>query len=234
METDRAWLDAYRAGEPAALRRVVSVYGPGVATVLREGFSFRSGGRSCRFHGFRSAFDLEDHVQEVFVRACSSAARSGYDGLTPFSSYLRAVARNLVIDELRRRSRALDAFSFDEDALPAAPELGSASDALDGAIVPTGRPAEDGEASELVRLVASFVDGLPERERQVYQARFREGLEHRDVARRTGLSPSQVKTSEKRIRLELYAELRRQGYLEGYEQQPSGWLTRLRRRWEGA
>ena len=104
---DRALLDGYRRGDPAALERIYRAYAPDLARMLRHGFSFRSGGRMCRFHGVRSSFDLEDRVQEVFTRVFTEQGRLSYDGLTPFAAYLRTVARNLVIDDFRRKERVL-------------------------------------------------------------------------------------------------------------------------------
>ncbi|NJK90066.1 MAG: hypothetical protein HC923_12225 [Myxococcales bacterium] len=80
-------------------------HAPRVAAMLRHGFHFQSAGRDCRFHGTRSEFDLEDRLQEVFARVFSERARLAYDGIHPFSAYITTIARNLVIDDFRKRRR---------------------------------------------------------------------------------------------------------------------------------
>ena len=80
-------------------------------------------------------------------------------------------------------------------------------------------------------LVERFERSLDERDGTVYRLRYVSELEHHDVAARTGLSESKVKTSEKRIRLAFFSFMRGHGYFSGYEQEPkSGWLRRL---WAG-
>src|SRR5574341_691980 len=90
---DRSFLDAFRRGDRAALAAVYEHYVAGVSAILRHGFAFSSGGARTRFHGYRSQFELEDILQEVFSRAFSERARLAWDGLTPYESYLAGIAR---------------------------------------------------------------------------------------------------------------------------------------------
>src|SRR5262245_19722724 len=115
---NRALLDGFRKGDRSALERVYAAYARDVAQQLKRGFTFQSGGRSCRFHGPPSAADLEDRVHDVFVRAFSDGARLAYDGLTPYKNYLYTVARNLVIDDFRKKERALVEYSVDVSEQP--------------------------------------------------------------------------------------------------------------------
>lgn len=226
LENDRALLERYRLGEPRALEAIFRAYAPGVATTLRRGFTFESQGRRCSFHGTKSSFDLEDRLHDVFARAFGEQARLGYDGITPFQAYLKSITRNLIIDDFRRKERALVEYSIDADA-PSSTE--HASEPLSGALGMSGDPEHDVANAELIALVARFERSLDPREGDIYQLRYVHELEHADIALKTGLSESKVKTSEKRIRIKFYDFMRRNGYFSGYEQEEkSGWLKLLK------
>jgi RNA polymerase sigma factor (sigma-70 family) len=234
MVEDRRLLEGFRRGEPEALVRVYRHAVPRVAGLLKGGFGFESGGRRCQFHGTRSAFDLEDRVQEVFARAFSERARLAYDGLSSYEGYVLGIARNLIIDDFRKKERALVEYSIE---LPEpAPGLrpGTAFDPLLGHLSPSGDPHEDLGRAELVGLVRRFAEGLPHREQEVYRLRFVEELEHRDIAHRTGLSPAKIKTSEQRIRARFFEFMQAHGYFTGYVQEERGWLRWVRSFGRGA
>jgi len=227
LEDDRAWLDAYRRGDREALERVYRAYAPQVATVLRRGFSFESAGRACRFHGVRSEFDFEDRLHDVFARAFTERARLSYDGLTPFVVYIRTIAKNLIIDDFRKKERVLVEYSV-ELPEPAHDPGEDASEPLLGHVATTGRPEYDRGQSEVVELVQRFKAGLAERERRVYELRFERTMEHQEIAQATGLSASKIKTSEERIRTRFFRFMRQNGYFKGYVQEQRGWLRALR------
>jgi len=225
---DRALLDAFRRGDRTALERVYSTYARDVAAQLRRGFSFQSSGRTCRFHGTRSAADLEDRVHDVFSRAFSDSARLGYDGLTPYKTYLFTIARNLVIDDFRRKERALVEYSIDPPEVSEPIDQNDATEPTLGAMSPSGDPEKDAQTRQLLGLVDTFKRELPERERTVWRLRFEEEKEHKDIAVETGLSESKIKTSEGRIRERFFDHMTRHGYFSGFVQQKHGWLRALK------
>lgn len=224
LEEDRALLDGFRAGRPAALQEVYHRYGPDLARYLRHGFSFSSGGRACRYNGARSTFDLEDKLQDAFARAFSERARLGYDGISPYGQYLRTIARNLIIDDFRKKEHALVDYSFQDVPEPAGTDAG----AYDFVPRATPSPEQSAEQAQLQALVVRFIEGLSARERTIYQLRFEQRLEHKDITEQTGLSPARVKTSEERIRVRFFKFMRKNGYFVGYEQRKGGWLSALR------
>lgn len=228
LEDDRELLDGYRRGDRAALERIYRAYAPEVAKVLRHGFTFQSGGRACRFNGIRSEFDLEDRLQEVFARAFGERARLGYDGLTPFSAYVRTIAKNLVIDDFRRKERVLVEYTVEVPERPDDTPAVGTQDPLLGQVEPTGRPELDQSHSEVASLVGRFKQGLDARERHVYELRFEQELEHDQIAAKTGLSASKIKTSEQRIRTSFFRYMQKHGYFRGYVQERRGWLRLLR------
>lgn len=222
-------LKAYRAGESWALEALYRRHAPLVSRILRTGFGFESQGRRCRFHGVRSEFELEDRMQEVFMRAFGDSARTNYDGLRPFEAYLTTIARNVIIEEFRSKRKALqDAFSLDAEESVATPEQEPASEPLFGLTQADGRPEADRARAELVRHVERYRQGLRTREAEVYRLRFQEELEIEEVARRAGFSVSQVRTSEERIRVGFFRFMQRHGYFEGWRQEKRGWLARIR------
>jgi len=225
---NRDLLNRFRDGDRSALEEVYLGYAQPVVVTLRQGFSFKSGGRNCRFNGTRSQFELEDRLHDVFARAFSEKARLSYDGLKPYGSYLRSIAKNLVIDEFRRKEKSLTDYSYEIlDALPANESVGAANP-LCGEIQPSGRPDHDSESRELIDLVASFKTTLPAREKRVYELRFEQELQHQEISIRTGMSASKVKTSEERIRVQFFDHMKAHGYFAGYVQKRRGWLQSLR------
>ncbi len=58
--------------------------------------------------------DAEDLTQKVFIRVYKSASK--YKPKAKFSSYLFTIARNLLIDEIKKRSR-IQVSSFDEKCI---------------------------------------------------------------------------------------------------------------------
>jgi RNA polymerase sigma factor (sigma-70 family) len=216
-------LESFRRGERDALVQVYEAYAPSVAKFLRSGFSFSSGGRRCRFAGAKSRHDLEDRLHDVFLRAFSDAVRLRYDGMTPYCRYLFAIARNLVIDELRR-TRVV-ATGHDEARHRGEEPPCGVSDPFTGELDMSGDPAVDRESAEILRLIRDFRDALAEQERIVFRLRFEEENGHNQIAAKTGLTVSKIKTSEQRIRARLFAFMRGHGYFERYQSTQAGWLV---------
>src|SRR5437762_10073842 len=99
----RELLDRFKRGERQALEEVYRHYVPDVAAFLQRGFTFSSGGRPLRFSGYAQPFDLDNALQETFLRAFKESARVGYDGLHPYKSYLFAIARKIGRASCRER-----------------------------------------------------------------------------------------------------------------------------------
>jgi RNA polymerase sigma-70 factor (ECF subfamily) len=217
----RALLDRFRRGERSALEEVYRHYAPDVAAFLQRGFTFLSAGRHLRFAGYQQPFDLDNALQETFVRAFKESARLGYDGLHPYKSYLMAIARNLVLDELRRREVALSpalepvAAGDGEEARPAAAivEAGAAGG---------GSAEHELLGRELAQLYAAFVARLPDRDRTFFRHRFEEQRTQVEAGGLSGLSHMQARTLEKKLRRAFLEFMQANGYLEAYAAQASG------------
>lgn len=80
------------------MRQVYDAYAPLVRTICTHGFK---GG----FRGFFDPVEREDAQQQIFAAAFEERARLSYDGLKPYSAFLRGIARNVVRRMLEKRKR---------------------------------------------------------------------------------------------------------------------------------
>jgi RNA polymerase sigma factor (sigma-70 family) len=199
----------FRAGDRSALEEVYRFYMGTVATFLARGFTFRSGEKMLSFAGFREPFDLDNALQETFTRAFRESARSGYDGLHPYRSYLLAIARNLVLDQLRRRDIPAGLLTEVEGGF--AEKRDSFGEGFSG---DTGERAL--LQQEVARLCARFVGELSERDRRFFEARFDQQRTQVEAGMAVGLSHMQSRTLEKKLRQRFLAFMHSKGYFEGY------------------
>jgi RNA polymerase sigma-70 factor (ECF subfamily) len=128
----------------------------------------------------RSAHDVEDAVQDVFLQLWRVADR--YDparGST--TSFVLTVARRRLLDAARRRGRE--------------PFPHSLADAGDVAALAEPDVLEREEAIERVR---EALDAIEPRQREVLQLSLVQGHTHQQVAERTGLPFGTVKSHARR------------------------------------
>ncbi len=130
-----------------------------------------------------SAFDADDVVQDVFVRAQVGLSRAGR--VDDVEAWLFRIARSAVADWYRRRGKVLP------------------GDAPDTAALPADEPDEPDAAEGLVACMHPFVDALPPRYREAVTLVDLEGLKHAEAAERLGLSISGVKSRVQRGRAHL-------------------------------
>lgn len=76
---------------------VFQTYMPLVRIVVTHGFS--------GFRGFRNPADQDDAAQQVFCAAFEERARLSYDGLKPYTAFLRGLAHNVVRQTLSKNQR---------------------------------------------------------------------------------------------------------------------------------
>jgi RNA polymerase sigma-70 factor (ECF subfamily) len=217
LSSDRQLLERYRRGEPEALARVYDEYAGAVAAFLTRGFTFSSKGRLLQFVGYHQPFDLENAVQETFVRAFGERARLAYDGINPYKSYLLAIARNLVLSELRRREVAMSQLVQVREGEEASPLL-AAAEPVGGAQGETLELSAETRYlhRELARLYQNFVASLDRRETRYFEARFEQRRTRLEAGQRAALSAMQARTLEKKLRKRFLAYMQAHGYLEGY------------------
>jgi RNA polymerase sigma-70 factor (ECF subfamily) len=141
--------------------------------------------------------DAEDIAQQVFVRVWKNVKR--YEPRAKFTTWLLKITRNLVFNELRRRSRH-----------PAVP-LQSETDEEE-------RPLKDEKATspdatllehELQEAVDAAIAQLPETQRMAVILRRYEELSYEEIAESLDQSVSAVKSLLFRARTELRENLKR-------------------------
>ncbi len=189
LESDRPWLDGFRRGDRDALARVFRAY---VADVTRTVRAAR---------GRLPEHEVEALVQEVFVKALQPKARAAYDGVRPFGAWLATVARNLVMDQLRRGGRTV-------------PLEG---DVLDSAGAESQDPVERLQDEQLQRVVAAFRAALDTEDQAIYRVRFEETRSIVDAARTLGWSEIKLRRRDTRLRVRLLEALRAEGFLQDVE-----------------
>ncbi len=217
LSSDRALLDGFRCGDREALARVYREYATGIAAFLTRGFAFSSKGRLLQFRGYHQPSDLDNAMQETFVRAFSERARMAYDGLSPYRAYLTTIARNLVLTEHRRREVAMgDLFAPAPDGSTAERQIEIAANEA----VTAPKPQPTGEMAllqrELATLYASFVDGLEDIERAYFVARFEQKKTQVEAGKDAGLSHMQARTRERKLRERFLRFMHDSGYLHAY------------------
>ena len=131
--------------------------------------------------------DLEETVHEIFLRVWES--HRFIDPERPFSPYLFRIARNLVIDELRKdigHQLYLNDTTFLSD-------FGSNS---------TEQLIEE---TELQNWFKALLDKLPEKRREIFELHRMEGLSYREIAKKMNISENTVDTQIRRA-LKLFRE----------------------------
>jgi RNA polymerase sigma factor (sigma-70 family) len=203
---DRALLDAFRAGDRAALATVYFRYVDDIAAIARNGFVIPATG--ARVRGATDDQTERDIVQEVFSRAFAPRAREAYDGVRPYALYLRRIAKNLMIDRARTAGHAV-AVELDDAEIAVEPEV----DEID----------EQWLAQR--RETTTYIAGLAPDLQQLVKLRFEDELSQEDTAKALGVSRRRVRTLEARIQRGLRKALRRAGLWQ--EDRPAPALVRM-------
>ncbi|MFL6820068.1 MAG: sigma-70 family RNA polymerase sigma factor [Bradyrhizobium sp.] len=172
------WTDLMRSaisGDSAAYHRLLKAVTPVLRAAARRGLS-RAG---------QPADQFEDIVQDVLLAV--HLKRHTWDVNAPFAPWLFAIARNKLIDSLRRRGRRVfvDIDDFAE-TLPSQPVAAA--------------PA----AGE----VALQLESLPPRQREVLQSIAVESVSIKDTAAKLAMSEGAVRVALHRALASLTAKLR--------------------------
>lgn len=182
---DSALFSAFRRGERQALERMYRMHVDEV-----EHFVAARLARAGRFSGA----NLADLVQDVFLRAFSATARASYDGERDYAPFLLTLARNVLVDWLRRGAREL----VDERAIEALVDSNA-------------RDPSEGELfePELVKAAQNYVERLPPELRGVHEQRFIRAEPQKSAAEALGVSRQNLRTLERKLVDGLRRELRR-------------------------
>ena len=119
--------------------------------------------------------ELDDLRQEVYVRVCEAARKEIPHPAKPF---VFAVARNLLVDRVRREHVVSIETVSDLDAL--------------GVAVEEPGPDRNAMARQELRRLQTALDQLPPRAREAVLLRKIEGLSYREIALRMGIGEDTV------------------------------------------
>ena len=198
LVSDRALLDSFRRGEGRAIERVYREYVGQVTALLKNGFSFMSGGNSTYFKGYSDTWELECAVQDVFIQAFSPRARESYDGIKPYGPFLMTIARNRVISLLRSETRELRRRSrLAAEGQPPGPES----------------PEKQAIQQQLEETVKEFLETLDPELAQFFSRRYGEDRNLMETARMLGLSRMKARIKDRKLRKAFVEFLRRKGML---------------------
>lgn len=133
---------------------------------------------------------VADLSQEVFARAFSESARTSYDAARPYGPYLNAIAKNCLVDLVRKRRRDV------------------ACELHDPASIDRGAPGWDDDFERtLLAVVDTYVSGLSTPLRDVYEQRFAIGLTQKATCDVLGISRRTLRTAEAHLKRGVFEAL---------------------------
>lgn len=125
------------------------------------------------YYMLESQQDAEDAVQELYLKLWRS--RDNLSGLRNPVAYGLSLLRNICLDRIRRR-----------EVRKAEP--------LDLATPPESPPHDrQTDAKDMLKLVMLEIDKLPQKQAEVMKMMVLEGLDYKEISKRTGLSQVHVR-----------------------------------------
>lgn len=186
LDPDAALMLRVKQGDTAAFTQLVEKYKQPIMNLV--------------WRTVRDETEAEDITQCVFVQAWKSAPR--YQATAKFSTWLFTIARNLCLNEFRRRSRhpaeSLDQLRDDSDDQP-----------MFQVVDKRVRAAQDELLQgELEHKVDAAIGALPENQRIALALCRQEELSYEQIAEVLGCSLSATKSLIHRARETLKAQLK--------------------------
>jgi len=172
LDPDAALMLRVKRGDLAAFEDLVEKYKQPVINVI-----------------YRTLGDLtesEDLAQNVFVQVYKSASR--YEVTAKFSTWLFTIARNLCLNEIRRRSR------HPADSLDAAQTPEGDQPARQFEDVKSFSPTDSALHGELEEKIQDALNELPENQRTAILLCRQDELSYEDIAKVLGTSLSATKS----------------------------------------
>lgn len=156
------WMRAANAGDETAYRRLLLALAPWLRAVTRRGLARTRSGSA----------DAEDVVQEILLAI--HLKRHTWDESRSITPWMRAIARNKLIDHLRRRGARIDV------------PIDGLEDILS---------AEEEKPPVETRDVEPYLAGLPVRQRDVVHCILREEISIGETAARLKITEGAVRVA---------------------------------------
>lgn len=202
LETDPVFLLAFRQGKRDVLEKVYWNHVAAVERCIR--------GNLRQYLGQPPSVDqVADLVQDIFARAFAETARRAYDGLRPYQPFLLTVARNTVIDQLRRSGREIPS----EDAF------------LEAQIELERDAGEDWADAWTRRVVEEYLAALSPELQAVHRLRYVEGLPQVEAAAALSIGRQQLRRLEAMLHAGLKQALSKPSPQERLNQETVGART---------
>ncbi|MEZ4271549.1 MAG: sigma-70 family RNA polymerase sigma factor [Myxococcota bacterium] len=205
LHTNPTLLEAFRRGEREALSAIYDAHVDAVSTVIRLGFNLDVK-NAVRIPGILDADQQGECIQEVFLRAFSRKSRHAYDGQRPYKPYLLRIAKNLLIDRLRRTRPeiSLDTEILDSDLQPLDDAMSIPDSAEASADVLHWRA--------LRQATLLYLQNVERETRRFIHLRYEMMQTQDQVAEALGVSRRHVRTLERRCAKALRTHLRKLGF----------------------
>ncbi len=188
---NREILESFRRGDDPTLRDVYIFYIKDVERFVATGwFDSKTRIRTGRIDDFELQMEL---IQETFLRAFSDGARLAYDGIRPYRTFLLRIARNVIIDYLRKRPRdALSHACVDFDDSYNLDQV----ERLELVTADTTQREEYLDWQRQISATRELIATFDEVRRKFVELRFRQELSLLEVARRLGISRGKARFLE--------------------------------------
>lgn len=165
---------AYKAGDPEAFEQLVRRHRHGLFNFLLRSVANRS--------------RAEELLQEVFLRIVRSRER--YEPRAKFTTWVYTIARNLCVDESRRRAQRRE-LSLEA---PRGSSGDSSTSLRQRVAAPESLGIAPAEIEQIRERVALAVDELPDEQREVFVLRQVNGMSFREIAEVVSAPENTVKS----------------------------------------
>ena len=118
----------------------------------------------------RTSEDAEDLLQEIFLKLW--LYRENIHPDSSLSSYLFAIARNTLLNNIRDRAkeRLLEVFIIDAEFKDDSEDI------------------EEDELSGIIKEIDDLAQGMPPKRKEVYELRWINGLSRKEISKKMGIS----------------------------------------------
>ncbi len=208
-------VELFKSADRETFTWVYRTYVNEVAKMLTGGFTFNSSGERVRFAGYRSPNQLQEAIQETFLKAFGESARRNYDGSRPYAPYLMQIAKNVVIDGFRKQS-------LDRSLFVMIGNLVYENETEDEAIGRLGQqhsesPEDLAAKNQIYLLVRSFVDALNPEDRKIVTEHLAGDASQAEIAETLGVDRNEIRRRIKNIREALLRHLKTHGAIEALD-----------------
>ncbi|NEQ16073.1 RNA polymerase sigma factor [Moorena sp. SIO3A2] len=161
----------------------------------------------------------QDALSEIMLKAWEKLPKFAAK-ITNIKAWLTKFARNFCIDRHREnKSEAIGLENLEAMAVEEGLGLATEFDTPDLVV----------EKSELLEVILSAIEDLPENQRQVCVLRFEQELSYQEIAQRLAISNNSVRKRIQRARARLQQRLTK--YLAGLDEKAYGEIAKLQKIW---